>query len=110
MPPVYHTSFLQNARMTVTIDDERFQRLAVARHSCHPIPPALVALIHLRRQFLIFFSRQTKCYASGMKFILVVTDTHGKNLAFVSNDLQTLSLSKATEAVRRGDVAGACVV
>ena len=46
----------------------------------------------------------------GMKFVLVVTDTRGKNLAFVSKDLQTLSLSDATEAVRRGDVAGAYVV
>lgn len=45
-----------------------------------------------------------------MKFILVVTDTHGKNLAFVSKELQTLSLGEATEAVRRGDVAGAYVV
>lgn len=45
-----------------------------------------------------------------MKFILVVTDTHGKNLAFVSRELQTLSLIEATEAVRRGDVAGAYVV
>ncbi len=45
-----------------------------------------------------------------MKFILVVTDTRGKNLAFVSRDLQTLSLTEATEAVRRGDVAGAYVV
>ncbi len=45
-----------------------------------------------------------------MKFILVVTDSHGKNLAFVSRELQTLSLSEATEAVRRGDVAGAYVV
>ncbi len=45
-----------------------------------------------------------------MKFILVVTDTRGKNLAFVSRELQTLSLREATEAVRRGDVAGAYVV
>src|SRR3989344_4873876 len=45
-----------------------------------------------------------------MKFILVVTDTRGKNLAFVSRELQTLSLTEATEAVRRGDVAGAYVV
>jgi hypothetical protein len=45
-----------------------------------------------------------------MKFILVVTDAHGKNLAFVSRELQTLSLKEATEAVRRGDVPGAYVV
>lgn len=45
-----------------------------------------------------------------MKFILVVTDSHGKNLAFVSKELQTLSLVVATEAVRRGDVMGAYVV
>lgn len=45
-----------------------------------------------------------------MKFILVVTDSHGKNLAFVSKEMQTLSLVEATEAVRRGDVAGAYVV
>ena len=45
-----------------------------------------------------------------MKFILVVTNTHGKNLAFVSKELQILSLSEAIEAVRRGDVAGAYVV
>ena len=45
-----------------------------------------------------------------MKFILVVTDAHGKNLAFISRELQTLSLTEATEAVRRGDVAGAYVV
>lgn len=45
-----------------------------------------------------------------MKFVLVVTDAHGKNLAFVSKELQTLSLTEATEAVRRGDVAGAYVV
>src|SRR3989338_10976918 len=45
-----------------------------------------------------------------MKFVLVVTDTRGKNLAFVSRELQTLSLIEATEAVRRGDVAGAYVV
>ena len=45
-----------------------------------------------------------------MKFVLVVTDTRGKNLAFVSRELQTLSLREATEAVRRGDVAGAYVV
>jgi len=46
----------------------------------------------------------------GMKFVLVVTDTRGKNLAFVSRELQTLSLVEATEAVRQGDVAGAYVV
>jgi len=45
-----------------------------------------------------------------MKFILVVTDSHGKNLAFVSKEMQILSLAEATEAVRRGDVAGAYVV
>jgi hypothetical protein len=45
-----------------------------------------------------------------MKFVLVVTDTRGKNLAFVSRELQTLSLKEATEAVRRGDVTGAYVV
>ena len=45
-----------------------------------------------------------------MKFVLVVTDTRGKNLAFVSRELQTLSLREATEAVRRGDVAGAYLV
>ncbi|MDP2655674.1 MAG: DUF1402 family protein [bacterium] len=45
-----------------------------------------------------------------MKFILVVTNARGKNLAFVSRELQTLSLREATEAVRRGDVAGAYVV
>src|SRR3989338_4986625 len=45
-----------------------------------------------------------------MKFVLVVTDTRGKNLAFVSRELQTLSLIEATETVRRGDVAGAYVV
>ena len=45
-----------------------------------------------------------------MKFVLVVTDTKGKNLAFVSKELQTLSLAEATEATRRGDVAGAYVV
>jgi len=45
-----------------------------------------------------------------MKFVLVVTDTRGKNLAFVSRELQTLSLIEATEAVRRGNVVGAYVV
>lgn len=45
-----------------------------------------------------------------MKFILVITDAKGKNLAFVSRELQTLSLAEATEATRRGDVAGAYVV
>lgn len=45
-----------------------------------------------------------------MKFVLVVTDTHGKNLAFVSKELQTLSLAEATEATRRGNVEGAYVV
>ena len=45
-----------------------------------------------------------------MKFVLVVTDTRGKNLAFVSRELQTLSLIEATESVRRGNVAGAYVV
>lgn len=45
-----------------------------------------------------------------MKFILVVTDNHGKNLAFVSREMQTLSLAEATEAVRRRDVPGAYVV
>lgn len=45
-----------------------------------------------------------------MKFILVVTDARGKNLAFVSRELQTLSLTEATEATRSGDVAGAYVV
>lgn len=45
-----------------------------------------------------------------MKFILVVTDSHGKNLAFVSREMQTLSLAEATEVVRRGDVADAYVV
>jgi hypothetical protein len=45
-----------------------------------------------------------------MKFVLVVTDTRGKNLAFVSRELQTLSLREAIETVRRGDIAGAYVV
>ena len=45
-----------------------------------------------------------------MKFVLVVTDTRGKNLAFVSRELQILSLKEAIETVRRGDVAGAYVV
>lgn len=45
-----------------------------------------------------------------MKFILVVTDAKGKNLAFVSKELQTLSLTEATEATRRGDVEGAYIV
>lgn len=45
-----------------------------------------------------------------MKFVLVVTDARGKNLAFVSRELQTLSLIEAIEAVRRGDVVGAYVV
>lgn len=49
-------------------------------------------------------------YNIDMKFILVVTDTRGKNLAFVSKELKTLSLSEATGAVRRGDVEGAYVV
>lgn len=45
-----------------------------------------------------------------MKFVLVVTDANGKNLAFVSKELQTLSLTEAIDAVRRGDVAGAYIV
>ena len=45
-----------------------------------------------------------------MKFILVITDVYGKNLAFVSKELRTLSLAEAIEAVRHGDVVGAYVV
>lgn len=45
-----------------------------------------------------------------MKFVLVVTDARGKNLAFVSRELNTLPLTEAIEAVRRGDVAGTYVV
>lgn len=64
-----------------------------------PIPPAPA-----------LNSTKKACYDNCMKFILVVTDTHGKNLAFVSKERQTLSLKEAIEAVRHGDVAGAYVV
>lgn len=45
-----------------------------------------------------------------MKFTLVVTDVHGKNLVFVTKELQVLSLDEAMDSVRQGKILNTYIV